>query len=197
MIEKSEPGLALPGAGLPKAELFVARLLSRWRIWTGSRESFNADFERERAAISKIYRACDAPMAARRLLIQRLPGMEDSSRNWSVWMTLDHLRMVNRGIASTIRKLAKEIVPEGVASTADVKPAPSANASVVAEYEASCDAVLAAAAAAPNLRTKARFTHPWFGSLDAFAWYGLAGNHMAIHRKQLERIIDGLRKSAE
>ena len=192
MSEKSDPRLAPPGAGLPKVELFVARLLSRWRVWTGSRESFNAGFERERAAISKLYRACDAPFAARRVLIKRLPGMEDSSRYWSVWMTLDHLRIVNRGIANTISKLAKEIVPERTASTAAVKPDPSAGASVVAEYEASCDAVLATAAAAPNLRTKARFAHPWFGSLDAFAWHGLAGDHMAIHRAQLERIIAGL-----
>jgi uncharacterized damage-inducible protein DinB len=196
MNEKSDPGLAPPGAGLPKVELFVARLLSRWRVWTGSRESFTAGFQRERVAISRLYRACDAPTAARRFLIKRLPGMEDSSRNWSVWMTLDHLRIVNHGIANTIDKLAKEIVPEGTASTEAVKPAPSANASVVAEYEASCDAVLAAVAAAPNLRTRARFAHPWFGPLDVFAWHGLAGNHMTIHRKQLERIVDGLRKSA-
>jgi hypothetical protein len=194
MTDKSDPRLAPPGAGLPEVELFVARLLSRWRVWTGSRDSFNADFERERAAISRLYRACDAPTAAQRFLINRLPGMEDSSRCWSVWMTLDHLRIVNRGIANTISKLAKEIVPKGTASTAGVKPAPTANASVVAEYEASCDAVLAAAAAAPNLRTKARFAHPWFGPMDAFAWYGMAGNHMRIHRKQLERIIQGLRK---
>jgi hypothetical protein len=195
MTDKSEPRLAPPGAGLPKVELFVARTLSRWRVWTGSRESFNADFTRERMAIATLYQSCDPAAAARRQLIKRLPGMEDSSRNWSVWMTLDHLRIVNRGIANTISKLAKEIVPKGIASTAAVKPAPSANASVVPEYEASCDAVIAAAAAAPNLRTKARFTHPWFGPLDAFAWHGLAGNHLSIHRKQLERIIQGLRKS--
>jgi hypothetical protein len=195
MSDQSEPRLAPPGAGLPKVELFVARTLSRWRVWTGSRESFNADFERERVAISKLYRDCEAPFAERRLLINRLPGMEDSSRNWSVWMTLDHLRIVNRSIANIISKLAKENVPEGTASTAAVKPDPSADASIVAEYEASCDAVLAAAAAAPNLRTKARFAHPWFGPMDAFAWHGLAGDHMAIHRAQLERIIEGLRKS--
>lgn len=186
-----EPKLAPPGAGLPAIEHFIARLLFGLRRWTGSRDSFNARFKVEREAIGKLIRSCDADAAARRVLIKRLPGLEDSSRNWSVWMTLDHLRIVNLEMARIIRALAKGIVPPGETSTAEVKPSPAATASVVAEYEASCDALLAAVAAAPELKTAARFAHPWFGPMDAFTWHALAGGHMGIHRGQIARILAG------
>ena len=193
MNEITEPRLAPPGAGLPKIELFIARLILRRRLRGGTRESFNADFKRERERISNLYRNCDPEAAARRILIKRLRGMEDSSRNWSVWMTLDHLRMVNGAIAHTIDRLSRGIVPKVSASTAAVKPGQMADASVAAEYESSCESVLEAAKAATELKTTARYAHPWFGLLDAFGWHGLSGYHMGLHRVQLELIIEGLR----
>jgi hypothetical protein len=192
MTETSEPKLAPPGAGLPKVELFIARWLFARRCGKGDRESFNADFQSERETIRRLVAGCDETAAIRRVLIQRVRGLEDSSRYWSVWMTLDHLRIVNRGIARTISSLAQGITPPGQASTAAVKPHTELAASIVAAYEASCDAVLNTVAAAPELRTSVRFTHPWFGPLDAFQWHAMAGNHMAIHREQIRRIIQGL-----
>jgi hypothetical protein len=192
MNATAEPKLAPPGAGLPKAELFIARALFALTQMRGNRDTFNAHFERERAAIGALVRGCDADAAAQRVLIARIPGMEDSSRNWSVWMTLDHLGIIHRGISRTINSLAKGIVPPGQASTAAVKPSPEASAAVVAEYEKSCDDLLAAVAAIPDLKTSARFAHPWFGPLDAAGWHAMAGTHLSIHRKQIERIVDGL-----
>jgi len=192
MNSQIAPTLAPPGAGLPKIELFIARVLFRLQHWTENREASNARFTREREAIRRLVNSCASASAATPVLIKRVPGMEDSSRNWSLWMTLDHLRIVNNGIVRTIGMLAKEITPPGQASTAAVKPSPTASAPVVAEYEKSCDAVLAAVAAAPNLKTRARFTHPWFGPLDAGGWQAMAGSHMGIHRKQIELILAGL-----
>lgn len=37
-----------------------------------------------------------------------------------------------------------------------------------------------------------RFLHPWFGPVDAADWHALAGTHLGIHRKQIERIVAGL-----
>jgi hypothetical protein len=186
------PRLAPPGAGLPKPELLVARLLFGLRRLTGSRESFNARFARERAALRALYVPCGAAAGARRVLIPRLRGLEDSSRHWSVWMTLDHLRIVNHAVAGTITLLGRSLVPPGTASTAAVKPAPDVTAAVAEEYEASCDALLAAVAAVPELRTAVRHAHPWFGPLDAHGWHALAALHLGIHRAQLERIRAGL-----
>ena len=192
MDSNIEPELAPPGAGLPKIELCIARLLFRLRRWTGNRDSFNARFHREREAIRKMIGAHNAEAAACRVLIKRPPGLEDSSRYWSVWMTLDHLRIVNYEIAKVIRALAKGVLPPGEASTAAVKPSQAVTASVVAEYEESCDALLAVVAVAPDLKTSVRYLHPWFGPIDAFGWHALAGGHMGIHRAQIERILQGL-----
>jgi hypothetical protein len=192
MNENEEPKLAPPGAGLPKIELLIGRFLFARRLRSGTRESFNTQFQSERESIRALVRSCDAVSASRRVLIKRPRGMEDSSRNWSVWMTLDHLRIVNGGITRTIGALVKGMVPPGKASTAAVKPGPDVTADVVAEYEASCDALLAQVAAAPDLKTAVRFAHPWFGPLDAFGWHAMAASHMGIHRVQIERIIAGL-----
>jgi len=124
-------------------------------------------------------------------LIKRVRGLEDSSRYWSVWMTLDHLRIMHTGLTRVIASLSREITPPGAASTAAVKPSPQVTAAVVGEYEASCEALLATVAAADNLNTAARFTHPWFGPLDAAGWHALAAGHIGIHRVQIGRILEG------
>ena len=192
MNSMEEPKLAPPGAGLPKPELFIARLIFAVQSRQGNRDTFNARFTQERETIRRLVDSCSASSAATRVLIQRIPGLEDSSRYWSVWMTLDHLRIVNQGIAKTIDSLSKEIARPGSASTAAVKPNPAVDSTVREAFEKSCDAVLASVAAAPNLKTKTRFTHPWFGPLDASGWHAMAGSHMAVHRKQIERILQGL-----
>jgi len=192
MSLNTEPKLAPPGAGLPTAELLVGRLLFALRRMTSSRGQAHAHFQREREAIGALLQKCDAESGAQRVLIARPRGLEDSSRHWSVWMTLDHLRIVNLGIVRVIRALANGIVPDGQASTAAVKPNPDATATVAAEYESSCDAVLAAAAEPASLDTSLRYAHPWFGPLNAAGWHVLAGGHMGIHRVQIERILAGL-----
>ena len=189
---ETEPTLAPPGAGLPKIELFIARGIFALRRLTGNRASFTAEFQKEREAIRTLIRGCTPESGAQRVLIKRIPGLEDSSRYWSVWMTLDHLRIVNSGIARTIAALAKGLETSRKASTAAVKPSPSATVAVITEYEKSCDAVLETVASISDLKTRARFTHPWFGPLDAAGWHAMAGSHMKIHRVQIERIRSGL-----
>ncbi len=190
--ENNEPRLGPPGAGLPKPELLIARLLMAWQRRTGDRESFSRRFQQEREAIRQLSRSCDEATAAKRVLIRRPPGLEDSSRYWSVWMTLEHLRIVNAQIAGVIRSLARGVVPPGVASTAAVKPGAELTADVVTAYEKACDLLEATVVAAADLKTGVRFPHPWFGPLDALGWYAMAGTHMGLHRGQIERILQGL-----
>ena len=75
------PRLAPPGAGLPRPELFVARLTFRWQFWRSSRELAAAALTRERDAILDLVRRGSDEANGRRVLTARLPGMEDSSRN--------------------------------------------------------------------------------------------------------------------
>ena len=184
-----EPKLAPPGAGLPKVELLIARLMFATQRRTGTRESFNAKFQQEREAVQKLYRRCNEETGATRVLIKRVPGLEDSSRYWSVWMTLDHLRIMHRGLARTIQSLARGVVPSGKASTASVKPALDITSAIVKEFEQSCDDLMDIVEKVPNLNTEARFEHPWFGPLNAAGWHAMASTHLSIHREQISRIV--------
>jgi hypothetical protein len=183
----AEPHLAPPGAGIPAIERLIGGAFFALQRWRGTRERFAAQFARERQAIAKLYEPCDEPTLRRRVLIPRLRGLEDSSRYWSVCMTLDHLRIVNGQIARVIGELKQGRVPEGSASTAAVKPNADARIDGIAEYESSCDRINAVASA--ELRTKARYAHPWFGPLDAAGWHAMAAVHMGIHRAQIARIL--------
>ena len=188
MNQDLAPRLAPPGAGLPKMELVIGRLLSTLKRRLGSRASFNRQFARERQRIRQLVQSCPADFLARPVLIDRVAGLEDSSRYWSVLMTLDHLRIVHLSIGRVIGDLAAGRIPAGTASTAAVKPSPRVTPRVIAEYERSCDALLATVAAAADLKTPLRYPHPWFGPLDAHGWHALAAGHHRIHRVQLERI---------
>ena len=192
MTSTIETKLAPPGAGLPTLELFIGRLMFTLNRWTTTRERSTARFQRERETIRALVRSCDEKTGAQRVLIARPRGLEDSSRYWSVWMTLDHLRIVHHSFVRVIRALTNGIVPPGRASTADVKPSPDATRAVLAEYEQSCDELLATVAEAPNLNTRVRYAHPWFGPLNAAGWHALTGGHLSIHRVQIERILAGL-----
>jgi len=192
--QNEDPKLAMPGAGLPGIELQIARVLFALRAWTHDRQRIDALFRQERALVADLVRSCPAGRLGERVLTPRPRGLEDSSRHWSVLMTLDHLRIVNLACASIIRELSEGRVPAGKASTADVKPSPDVTESVLATYEASCDEVLAAVASAKNLDDAARFPHPWFGPMSARRWHVLAAVHLGLHRKQLEAILAGLKR---
>ena len=189
MTSPSNPPLAAPGAGLPRMELAVARALFALRRWTGSREGFTRQFDKERTRIRRLVEKCDEAQLARRVLIRRLVGLEDSSRFWSVLMTLDHLRIVNTAIDDGVKKLTCGELPSGTASTAAVKPAEDVTVSVIGDYEMSCNSLLETIAAAGDLRTPLRYAHPWFGPLDSMGWYAIASMHIGIHRAQIERIM--------
>lgn len=192
MENPTKPSLAAPGAGLPAPELWIARGLFRLKRLFGSREAFTARFEQERAAIRDVIARCPVERRGDQVLIPRLRGLEDSSRFWSAWMTLEHLRITNTVFAMVIKSLAHGKVPAKKASTADVKPRAELTADVEVAYEASCDAVLSTVAAIADLKTAAKYAHPWFGPLDAAGWHALAATHMGIHRAQIEQIVKSL-----
>lgn len=189
MSDPSGPRLAPPGAGLPAPELFVARALFALRRLCGSRPGHDARFRAERERVGLLVNSLAPEAGARRVLIPRLRGLEDSSRHWSVWMTLEHLRIVHTGLQRIIAQLLADRVPPGAASTAAVKPGAGIGAEVRPAYESSCDALLATVSKAADLRTRQRYAHPWFGPLDAAGWHALAGVHLGIHRRQIERIL--------
>jgi len=187
--------LEAPGAGLPKVELLAARMLFGWQRARATKESATALITAEREGMLRLARGCSPEEGKQRVLINRLRGMEDSSRLWSVYMTLEHVRIVKMGCLGAIRSLTRGQVPERVASTAAVKPSPEVGESVIGEFEQACELLVKTADGAGDLRTKVRYAHPWFGPLDAAGWHFMAGFHMRLHRRQLEAIVEGLTKA--
>lgn len=193
---KSTPKLAAPGAGLPKIERFFANLMIHWKAKRTSRETAATTFATERDAILKLLHTTPTEQLTTPVLIKRLPGLEDSSRYWSMLMTLDHLRIVNDQIKGVIASLCAGQVPPGATSTAAVKPSTQVDASIIAAFETSCAEFEKIVAAQVDLKMPLKFPHPWFGQMDAAAWYFMTGFHMQLHRKQLELILVGLSKNA-
>lgn len=187
------PVLAPPGAGLPFPELWIGRALFAFSRWSYRRGAATEAFLQEQRRIELLVAKCPPEAAGQRVLIPRLRGLEDSSRHWSLWMTLDHLRITNLGFRGILHCLARNMMPPGVTSIAAVKPSPDASSAVLQEYRLSCTDLLTAIAENPNLNTKLQFAHPWFGPLNGEGWHLLAGLHMSIHRKQIEAILEGLR----
>ena len=186
------PQLAPPGAGLPKPELFVANLLFHFRRWRSSRAKAVAEFATLRDELLLLGELSDAFSGTRRVLIARLPGLEDSSRYWSVFMTFDHLRIVNDFISETIAALLAGRSPERVADTAAVKPTPLVEVPLLLAFAESCRRLEQTVADVPNLTTPLRHPHPWFGLLDAGSWHFLAGFHMRLHLQQILKIREAL-----
>jgi hypothetical protein len=190
------PQLAAPGAGLPPLELFIARRLFWLRCRLTSRAGAEELIRDEQQEISALVATLDPAAAERRVLIARPRGLEDSSRHWSVLMTLDHLRIVNEAVAWAVRELRAGRVPAKIASTAAVKPSADVGRSVIPAFHASCEAMLAAGAGALSLATPQRYAHPWFGPLNAAEWIFLGGFHLGLHRRQLVMILRELRRDA-
>jgi hypothetical protein len=186
---EKEPVLAPPGAGLPLVELWIARWRFRRALARTTREQAEAQFAKERDEILELARGCDAATGSRRVLIKRLRGMEDSSRFWSVFMTLDHLRIVNIACAEAIKSLGRGKVPERVGSTANVKPSPEAGIGAVEDFLRSCEYFQQRAKEVVDLKTRERYAHPWFGPLDAAGWHFLGGFHMVLHKRQIQEIL--------
>jgi hypothetical protein len=191
--EAHPPVLDAPGAGLPKIERILAKVIFGLKRRRTSRQQATALFEDERGRILRLVHSCDAESGTRRVLIKRLRGMEDSSRFWSVFMTLDHLRITNDAFSSVIPALAAGVVPPHKASTAAVKPSADSGIAAVAAFERSCEKFLETTGKIPDLNTVARYAHPWFGTLDAAAWHLVGGFHMGLHRHQLEEILRAAR----
>lgn len=188
--------LAPPGAGLPRLELWVSRtgfgvlrnILSRRQIegW------LRAETRKVLAIAGKL-----APeQMKRQVLIPRPTGLEDSSRNWSAAMVLQHLVIVDTGIGELITALAQNQSFGREVRIADVKPTPDAGREQLALLEEALQTYIVRVTAVANLHTATRHDHPWFGPLDGHGWHTLAALHTMIHRRQLDAVAKACGRTA-
>lgn len=190
-----EPKLQAPGAGLPKLELLIAKhLIFPQRFRTTSDEKAVADFQEESDKILKLARQLTNQQLAERRLIPRLRGLEDSSRYWSVAMTMEHLTIVGNGTRGIILALSRNQTDLPKLGTADVKPSTELNVfDCVSKFEEFSNTFVRSVQKIDyDKYPNARHLHPWFGPLTARQWLVFAAPHQKIHRQQIESIIQRL-----
>jgi hypothetical protein len=192
-LNKESVQLAPPGAGLPPFELFVSRILFFLMRQILSDDSAVTFFRCEGERILRMVRQIAPDAAAKRVLIPRLRGIEDSSRSWSVYMTLSHLIIVNEWIAEIIETISAGKCCSRPVSTAAVKPSSVTDPAIVSDFERMLASFQNRLGAMGSRHEKMKETHPWFGPLNAHGWRCLAALHQRIHRRQIEQICRCLR----
>jgi len=187
----SEPVLAPPGAGLPWAQhlllkYWVYPFIAQRTTWQRSEENF---YKVHQLIQKELIGLTDLQMQKRCLVPPQL-GLEDSSRYWSILMTLEHLLIVGRGIFQVVSALTAGRIPDGKADTATVKPAAQFyDRNIVLEFNRFVEEDFKQFnKTIQNRQSSLTFQHPWFGMMKAQSWYWLLATHGMIHLKQIRAI---------
>lgn len=178
-----------PGAGLPAFEKFYLNVGFKIGSSLTSDDRALALFDRVSKGILQFIDPVDIDVLSQPVLIPRVQGIEDSSRNWSVLMVLEHLNMVNRAIMSTIRELHGNRSPFGEVAIEEYKPDPDVDAGVIDEFRETNRRYRNFVLSHKPLRTSMHHVHPWFGFLDGHQWHFLAAVHQRIHSRQIQKIL--------
>ena len=178
-----------PGAGLPAFELAWLRVAFRSGCAIMPINAGLRWFKLEERTITSLVRRVSVSQGSAPILIDRIVGIEDSSRCWSVFMVLDHLRIVNDAIAHIVDVLSNNQTLTQEVRIQDVKPNPMSGPEVIQEFIQSVASYESRVRKLGILGNDQRHPHPWFGPMTAFDWHCLAAIHQWVHRRQLERIV--------
>jgi len=156
--------------------------------------SAQAAIARVSSRLAKEAIALDDATLAHRVLIQRLRGLEDSSRYWSPEMVLEHLVITGEMFTDYVVALSHGRPIADKRGIADIKPHGGQGRAVVRRFVAVHEAIPGrlAAEAGPR-RTGPSHAHPWFGNLTATEWLGLTALHLQLHESQWRAIRAGKR----
>ncbi len=178
-----------PGAGLPWVERsfldFGLKFSSSWLSKQRALKLFLKDAD----TIIGLVREQAPETVARKYMIPRMVGIEDSSRNWSVLMVIQHLNMANRAMLEIITALVEDRRPQIDVSIADLKPPEMVDRLVVEDFQLLNQEIEAFVNNQEDLRTEETHPHPWFGELHGHLWLCLAAAHQRIHRRQCRKIL--------
>ena len=194
------PKLEKPGAGVPWAEGLL------YRYYVGPFVAARSDWKKNWQTFDRINQKTLAlaltlsdEQLRTRVLVPRLQGLEDSSRYWSVAMTLEHLTFVGTGITSIVKSLGHNIAPPIKINTASLKPKgghdPQIDIAAFRAFASNTQQAIESDIMLPASRLR-KLDHPWFGPFDALQWQWMLGVHGIIHYRQIKAIVAGLKSSS-
>ena len=191
-MTQAHPKIAAPGGGLPTSERLLAKVALRIKCWQMTDEAAMNLLSKEAIQIGQRVRSIKEPEGSRRILIKRVLGIEDNSRYWSLYMVLDHLNIVNQGIAGIIDALCTGSSGLQAVQIADVKPDPTVSVETIEAFASGLQSYKNKVKLLFPLRSTTTHLHPWFGAMNAHQWHCLAALHHSIHRRQIEKILKQL-----
>lgn len=192
------PQLAPPGAGIPwphrlLGHLFLRPFIAERTPW----EVSTKNFIKIHSKILKEIEGLSQRELTTKILVPPMRGLEDSSRYWSISMTLEHLMIVGQSVQAGIIELTAGRNIQQKVDIAQVKPKGQANFQELLtqfnSYALHTPSLLETKLKDKNSKTK--HYHPWFGKFTAQGWYWLLAMHGGIHLQQIREIKKGLNKT--
>lgn len=188
-MKQEQPKLQAPGHGLPWPELAVSRLGLEIYQRTVSPQVALRLLQGETRRILSLLDSVEETKGRTRVLIPRIFGIEDSSRYWSLFMTVEHLNIVIPAVMGFISSLLDRPDYAREVRIQDVKPQEQAGPKQVETLKQNQMLYEKFILSLASLRSCRRHPHPWFGPLHPHGWHCLLGVHQLIHRRQMERIL--------
>ncbi len=175
--------------GIPWHERRAADLALRLYASSHSPAAILQAFRRDALQAKVLAQGVSEEQGRRQVQIARFPGIESSSRNWSVYMTLDHLVMVNTAIMALIHAICSDHNHGAEIRVEDVQPHADAGPDRIQALESAVERYTDVVERLGTLRSRERHPHPWFGPLTARQWHAVAAIHNRTHRAQIEKIL--------
>lgn len=122
--------------------------------------------------------------------IPKMIGLDSSSTNWSVSMTLEHLMISSRQIADVLIDLSWGRKPDyridlnsSQPSGKEMKDARKVFRPFLGMISLKLDSQV------DDWSSTLEHPHPWFGPLNARQWHCLMAWHQRLHRRQIQSIL--------
>jgi hypothetical protein len=181
------------GAGVPWWQRVVGRrlflpLYCVRMSWDGARDLLR----KEGRQLMQLADGRDPADLVRPVLVPPQIGLEDSSRNWSYAMVLEHLRIIGQQTGEIIVALSHGRQPPGPpVDTANLKPEGNmSGGGALADFHAFLEEFHRGMGNdVGDRRSRTRYQHPWFGPLTARQWICFLPFHQRLHVQQARRIL--------
>jgi hypothetical protein len=169
-------------------ETFLARQLLRFGYRIHSPASNERRFSSAAAAIEAMVARTPEPVLRGRRPVPPMPGITPVMRDWSAFMTIDHINHVHAVLVDIISALEAGQEPElGDIGRFD-HPA-DCGPEVMPRFRELAARVASLRRTCP-LTGRGTLLHPIFGRLDSRGAYALAAFHLRLHVPQIRHSIE-------
>lgn len=164
----------------------IIRVIVRTRFLLTGRDSANAQAERLLTGYLRLAQGLDERSGSEPVTVPPMLGVDEDMRDWSFFMILRHITIVNRAISANVKRLVlgepeprKRFNPK-----TDVMPEHDCGIEQIALFKSSVISHLETVKSLGELRGTETSDHPLFGPFDAHKWNCMFALHMRIHMKQ-------------